>query len=164
MHACITRSSSTIIAISSDNTLPPLLWENYPYRISSMEKRIFNILRKHQTSNQTGLKLAAVIPTPSMGTSYCSYFSHRSALLFTSSDDRMLHTHTHTHTHTLHHSHDYVPGELQLGNIETKENIAYGPITACNPQQSDPDAEYEEIPNEAQPHIELQENPAYGSV
>ena len=75
-----------------------------------------------------------------------------------------LYTHTHTHTHTLHHSHDYVPGELQLGNIETKENIAYGPITACNPQQSDPDAEYEEIPNEAQPHIELQENPAYRSV
>ena len=89
-----------------------------------------------------------------MGTSYCSYFSHRSALLF-----------VHTHTHTLHHSHDYVPGELQVGNIETKENIAYGPITACNPQQSDPDAEYEEIPNEAhEPHIELQENPAYGSV
>ena len=63
-----------------------------------------------------------------------------------------------------HHLYDYVPGELQLGNIETKENISYGPIATCNPQQSDPDAVYEELPDEAQLDIELQENTAYRSV
>ena len=63
-----------------------------------------------------------------------------------------------------HHLYNYVQGELQLGNIETKENVAYGPIATCNPQQSDPDAVYEELPDEAQPDIELQENTAYRSV
>ena len=63
-----------------------------------------------------------------------------------------------------HHLYDYVQGELQLGNIETKKNVAYGPIATCNPQQSDPDAEYEELPGEAQSDIELHENTAYRLV
>ena len=63
-----------------------------------------------------------------------------------------------------HHLYDYVQGELQLGNVETNKNVAYGPIAIRNLQQSHPDAEYEELPGEAQPDIELQENTACRSV
>ena len=42
--------------------------------------------------------------------------------------------------------------------------FSYGPLAIHNPQQSDPDAVYEELPDEAQLNIELQENMAYRSV